>query len=64
MNIEELKELINNINNQQDVNSIADGIVKHFAEVSNIDLDEYVYKDGTEETETETPAGGEADEQV
>ena len=59
MDINELKEIINNINNQSDINSISDNIVKHFAEISNIDLDDYVYKDN--ETQAEQ-VGGESNE--
>lgn len=58
----DLENLISDINkskvNQCDINEISKDILNHFSYVSGIDLDEYIYKD----SETEAPAGGEADE--
>lgn len=45
----EINEIINRINagvnKENDVNKIADGIVKHFGDITGIDLNDYVYKD-------------------
>lgn len=51
-NINEIIKDINaGANKENDINKIADDIVKHFAYVSGIDLEEYVYE--SEEIENE-----------
>lgn len=45
----DINEIIKGINaganKENDINKIADGIVKHFGDITGIDLNDYVYKD-------------------
>lgn len=62
-----INDLIQDLNKHaaKEVDDIVTDILNHFSYTTGIDLDDYVYKDNeTEPTETETPAGGEADGQI
>lgn len=52
-----IKDINAGANKENDINKIADDIVKHFGDITGIDLNDYVYKD-------DENIGGECNEQL